>query len=191
MFCTSRLLPLGLICSNNPSALNSTATLHHVTHLPPGTSFAQALSALHNHDLLIRLDPEFSSYVTLPLDPAHPDTKRYKVTDHMAALPKGLWDSTVSFEAEMTDTEDGILWIVKAPLGLVQRTTWRCLKTEGLSEEDRAGEGAGEWSLVEDVEINANRFLVGTVKGKCEENWRGSHKRFCEHLVEGVERGEK
>jgi hypothetical protein len=97
----------------------------------------------------------------------------------MAALPKGLWDSTVSFEAEMTNTEDGILWIVKAPLGLVQTTTWRCLKTEGLAEGDR---GDGEWSLVEDVEIRANRMLVGTVRGKCEENWRGSHGKFCEHL---------
>jgi hypothetical protein len=98
----------------------------------------------------------------------------------MHALPKGLWDSTVTFEAEMTDTEDGILWIVKAPLGLVQRTTWRCLKRDGLAEQDRRGEG--EWSLVEDVEIRANRLLVGTVKGKCEENWRGSHGKFCEHL---------
>jgi len=85
----------------------------------------------------------------------------------------------------MTDTEDGILWIVKAPLGLVQRTTWRCLKREGLAEED--GECEGEWSLVEDVEIKANRLLVGTVKGKCEENWRGSHARFCEHLKKGAE----
>ncbi|KAF1919162.1 hypothetical protein BDU57DRAFT_132414 [Ampelomyces quisqualis] len=28
------------------------------------------------------------------------------------------------------------------------------------------------WSLVEDVESRANRLLAGTVKGKCEENWR-------------------
>jgi hypothetical protein len=76
----------------------------------------------------------------------------------MHALPKGLWDSTVSFEAEMTNTEDGILWIIKAPLGLVQRTTWRCLKTA----------------------------LTGTVKGKCEENWRGAHEKFIGHLKDGA-----
>ncbi|KAF2824673.1 hypothetical protein CC86DRAFT_325809 [Ophiobolus disseminans] len=169
-------------------SFNSTATLHHVTPLPPSTTFAQALEALHNHDLLIRLDPEFAHYETLPLDPSAPSTKRYKVTDHMHALPKGLWDSTVSFEAEMTNTEDGILWIVKAPLGLVQRTTWRCLRTDGLGEEDKKGQA--EWSLVEDVEIRANRLLVGTVRGKCEENWRGSHGRFCEFLVKEGE-GEK
>jgi len=107
------------------------------------------------------------------------------VTDYMAALPKGLWDSTVSFEAEMTNTEDGVLWIVKAPLGLVQTTTWRCLRTEGLAQEDRKGDGQSEWSLVEDVEIRANRLLTGTVRGKCEENWVGSHGKFCEHLRSG------
>jgi hypothetical protein len=102
----------------------------------------------------------------------------------MHALPKGLWDSTVTFVAEMTDTEDGILWIVKAPLGLVQTTTWRCLKTEGLADADKTSPDAEqcEWSLVEDVEIRANRLLVGTVKGKCEENWKGSHSRFVEQL---------
>jgi hypothetical protein len=102
----------------------------------------------------------------------------------MHALPKGLWDSTVTFVAEMTDTEDGILWIVKAPLGLVQTTTWRCLKTEGLADADKTSPDAEqcEWSLVEDVEIRANRLLVGTVKGKCEENWKGSHNRFVEQL---------
>jgi hypothetical protein len=99
----------------------------------------------------------------------------------MHALPKGLWDSTVTFEAEMTDTEDGVLWIIKAPLGLVQRTTWRCLRTASLAEEDRKGDG--EWSLVEDVEINANRLLVGTVRGKCEENWPGAHGKFVKHLT--------
>lgn len=107
-----------------------------------------------------------------------------KVTDNMHTLPKGLWDTTVTFEAEITNTEDGIIWVIKAPLGLVQRTTWRLLKTETLAKEDvgvMEGE-RGEWSLVEDVEISANRILVGTVRGKCEENWRGIHGRYIGHL---------
>lgn len=134
---------------------------------------------------MIRLDPEFVHYETLPPDPAAPDTKRYKVTDHMHALPKGLWDSTVSFEAHMTDIEDGILWVIKAPLGLVQKTVWRAVRTETLAFDVIAGvpeDERGEWSLVEDVEISANRFLVGTVQAKCEENWRGAHDKFLAHL---------
>ncbi|KAF1935586.1 hypothetical protein EJ02DRAFT_460259 [Clathrospora elynae] len=194
MFCTpSSLRPFSNHLPANIShlpALNTTATLHHSTRLPPSTSFTHALSLLHNHPLLIRLDPEYASHTPLPSNPATPDTKRYKVTDHMNALPAGLWDTTVTFEAEMTNTEDGVLWIIRAPLGLVQTTTWRCLKTGSLGAEEREGEGGGEegkedkgeWSLVEDVEIKANRMLVGTVRGKCEENWRGAHAKFVAHL---------
>jgi hypothetical protein len=154
--------------------------------LPPSTTFARALSCLHNHDLLIRLDPELAHYETLPSPPSAPNTKRYKVTDNMHTLPKGLWDTTVTFEADITNTEDGIEWVIRAPLGLVQRTTWRVIKRESLGKEEGASvvDGEGEWSLVEDVEIRANRMLVGTVKGKCEENWRGVHERFVGHLRE-------
>jgi hypothetical protein len=154
-----------------------------------GTAAELAIEKLHNHDLLIRLDPEFAHYEELPAEAATPDTKRYKITDHMHALPKGLWDSTVTFEAHMTNTEDGILWIIKAPLGLVQTTTWKCLQTKSLADEDRMAaapdEAVSEWSLVEDVEIKANRLLVGTVRSKCEENWRGAHGKFLQHLQQG------
>ena len=129
--------------------------------------------------MLIHLDPEYASHMRLPSDPTSPGTKRYKVTDHMEALPAGLWGTTVSFESEMTDLDDGISWVIKAPLGLVQRTTWRCLRREALDEGER---GEGEWCLVEEVEIRANRMLVGTVRGKCEENWKGAHSNFLEYL---------
>jgi hypothetical protein len=172
------------------AAFNTTATLHHVTPLPPGTTFEAAMALLQNHDLLIKLDPEHASYETLPADPSDdPRTKRYKVTDHMHTLPKGLWDTTVSFESHITNRDDGIAWLVKAPLGLVQSTTWRLVRSEevGTGKErvgvadDVGGEGS-EWCLVEDVEIRASRLLVGTVKGKCEGNWRGIHGKFVEHL---------
>jgi hypothetical protein len=133
--------------------------------------------------MLIRLDPEYASHETLPSDPSSPDTKRYKITDHMNALPAGLWGTTVTFEAHMTDLEDGIEWVIKAPLGLIQRTTWRCWRADTLGEEER---GEGEWCLVEDVEIRANRMLVGTVKGKCEANWKGAHARFLEFVEESA-----
>lgn len=112
----------------------------------------------------------------------------------MHTLPKGLWDTTVTFESLITNSEDGVEWVIKAPLGLVQRTTWKLVKTEDLEkgkekaaeEEEEGKEGKSEWSLVEDVEIKASRLLVGTVKGKCEENWRGIHGKFVGHL-KGVE----
>lgn len=169
-------------CADN-LGLNTTETIRNVTHLPRSITFAQAVEQLHNHEFLIRLDPEYVSHETLPSDPATPETKVYKITDHMNALPAGLWDTTVKFEAHMTDLEDGIMWLIKAPLGLVQKTLWKCLKTESLGDEHKnVTDEDGEWSLVEDVEITANRMLVRTVKGKCEDNWRGTHSRFLEQL---------
>ncbi|KAF1352985.1 hypothetical protein EJ07DRAFT_182889 [Lizonia empirigonia] len=168
-------------------SFSSTARLHHVTHLPPSTTFAHALAHLQNHDLLIRLDPELAHYEALPSPPAAPATKRYQVTDTMHTLPRGLWDTTVTFEADMTNTDDGIEWVIRAPLGLVQTTIWRVLRRDSLPDQDAANvveaHGAGEWSLVEEVEIKANRILVGTVKAKCEDNWRGVHGRFVGHLL--------
>lgn len=170
-------------------AFNTTANLHHVTPLPAGTTFEAALDNLQNHDLLIRLDPELAHYESLPSEESAPNTKRYKVTDHMHTLPKGLWDTTVTFESQITNTEDGVEWVIKAPLGLVQRTTWKLVRREDVgkgkekaSEDDASEEQKSEWSLVEDVEIKASRLLVGTVKGKCEENWRGIHGKFVGHL---------
>jgi hypothetical protein len=99
----------------------------------------------------------------------------------MRTLPKGLWDTTVTFEALMTNTENGLEWVIKAPMGLIQKTTWNLVKS---TESGQAGEQTGEWSLVEDVEITANRLIVGTVKAKCEENWKGIHQKFIGHLRE-------
>ncbi|KAF2463247.1 uncharacterized protein BDR25DRAFT_307854 [Lindgomyces ingoldianus] len=180
------------------SFFSTTATLHHTTPLPSGTTFASALAHLQNHDLLIRLDPELAHYETLDSDPSTPNTKRYKVTDHMHTLPKGLWDTTVTFESLITNTDEGVEWVIKAPLGLVQSTRWRIVRA-GEEEEEGKGrvvnggqdedmvekEEKEDWCLVEDVEIKASRLLVGTVRGKCEENWRGIHGRFVGHLVGG------
>jgi hypothetical protein len=168
---------------------STTAHLYHVTPLPAGTTFQTALKTLQNHDLLIRLDSELAHYETLAPPPDSPNTGRYKVTDHMHTLPKGLWDTTVTFEALITNVEDGVHWTIKAPLGLVQTSSWRLIRSTELQKEqgdkesvDRAEEKEG-WSLVEDVEIKASRLLAGTVKAKCEQNWRGIHAKFMSQLT--------
>jgi len=190
MFCKSQSPTYAANTYSPIAAFNTTVTLHHVTSLPPGTTFQAAITLLQNHDLLIKLDPEHASYETLASSPdTKPNTKCYKVTDHMHALPKGLWDSTVTFESQITNLDDGVEWFVKAPLGLVQKTTWRLVRSEdvGKGKDKVTGDGESEdksetWCLVEDAEIRASRLLVGTVKGKCESNWRGIHERFIGHL---------
>lgn len=138
---------------------------------------------MRNHDLLIRLDPDLLSYEELPppADAANPETKYYKVTDTIHTLPAHLWDTTVSFRAEITDIEKGVEWVVRAPLGLVQRSFWT-VEVAGEMDEVDEEEREKRLVLVEDVEIRCSRLLVGTAKGKCEENWKGVHKRWLEQL---------
>ena len=96
----------------------------------------------------------------------------------MHALPAGLWDTTVRFAAEITDREDGVEWVVRAPLGLVQTSLWTVERDEAPAD----GAEGERWTLVEDVTIRCSRLLVGTVRGKCEENWRGTHERWVAQL---------
>lgn len=138
---------------------------------------------------MIRLDPDFSSYeevtATKNGDAALKDnTRYYKVTDVMHALPAGLWDSTVAFAAEMTDVENGVDWVVRAPLGLVQRTLFTIEEAgeEDLRDEQDPEKRSDRLVLVEDVEIRCSRLLIGTVKSKIEGNWKGIHKRWIEQL---------
>lgn len=98
----------------------------------------------------------------------------------MRTLPAGLWDTTVSFNAEITDIEDGVEWVIKAPMGLLQKTFWRITPAE---PDDKCGEEQAEWCLVEDVSIRCNRVLMGTIVKKCEGNWRGIHQKFVEKAV--------
>ena len=55
-------------------------------------------------------------------------------------------------------------------------------KEKAADDGEASTEDKSEWSLVEEVEIKASRLLVGTVRSKCEENWRGIHSRFVGHL---------
>jgi hypothetical protein len=125
------------------------------------------------------MDPELVSYTVddPPLD-ATSGTKYFTVTDHMDAMPRSLYDAKVSFKAEITEIEGGIKWVIKAPLGLVQTSIWII---EGEEEENDGGE-KGVLSLVENVSISCSRLLMGTVKGKCEANWKGIHGRFADRL---------
>jgi hypothetical protein len=91
----------------------------------------------------------------------------------MEALPRSIWDAKVSFKAEMTDLPDRLEWVIHAPLGVYQKSIW---KIELPS--DKYG-----LCLVEDIEITCSRLLVGTVRSKCEGNWKGVHQKFADKLA--------
>jgi hypothetical protein len=129
--------------------------------------------------MLIRFDPEFVKYTVdePPSTATNTATKYYTITDHMDALPRAIWDATVSFNAEITDISNGIEWVIKAPLGLVQTSVWTI---EPALDTD--GDADTKLCLVEDVVISCSRLLVGTVKSKCESNWSGIHAKFVQKL---------
>lgn len=161
---------------------STSAELKHRTPIPKSVSHEKLLQCIHNHDILIHLDPEYHSHETLetPPDATSPETKCYRVTDHMHNLPAGLWDSTVSFTSEITNIDAGVEWVIKAPLGLLQKTYWRIMTAEPSDKVD--GETV-DWVLVEDVSIECSRLLMGTIKSKCEGNWRGIHQTFIERVA--------
>lgn len=93
----------------------------------------------------------------------------------------------MSFTAEITDIENGVNWIVHAPLGLMQKTLFTVEDAGDKDSELDEKEREGRLVLVEEVELKCSRLLIGTVKSKIEGNWSGIHKRWIEHLekVEG------
>jgi len=161
--------------------LETTAKLHHESEFSYEITLQSALTSLHDHNLLIKMDPNLVSYTSTPSSPSSPNTKLYTVLDKMEHIPKALWSQEVHLNLEYTDLADGIHTTVKAPLGLLMDTF---LKLE---------EREGKLVLIEDVEIRCSRLLMPFVKGDCEANWKGIHKRFMEGVrerEEGVKKGE-
>ncbi|MCJ1379871.1 hypothetical protein MMC17_002974 [Xylographa soralifera] len=153
--------------------------------LPPATSVPSAIAILHDHDWLIRLDPELDSYMlSLPdasiagiqiaeKEKSHGSIKTYKVIDNMSGIPKSLYDVKVNIEIQITDVIEGVDFLVHAPLGVVQRAKWRIVNDVGEQ---------GAWQLSIETEITCLRLLMGIVRGKGETNVPMMGKAFTERL---------
>lgn len=90
----------------------------------------------------------------------------------MNGIPKALYEAKVTFDAELTELVDGIQWVVKAPLGMTQGSSYKVVE-----------EGEELW-LVEDVHVSCSRLLMGTVKAKLESGWSGIHAKIRDRLLE-------
>jgi len=101
----------------------------------------------------------------------------------MSAVPMGLWDTTVTFEASLTNFPEGVEWLIKAPLGLIQKAWWRIVPA---NSDEKFGDQAAEWVFEESMDIIGSRLLAGIVARKCEGNFKGIHQKFVEVLQEGV-----
>ena len=77
----------------------------------------------------------------------------------MSGIPKSIYNARVNLEINITDVDDGVDFLVHAPMGAVQRGTWRVVGKDG--------EG---WTLVIETELTCSRLLMGIMKGKAEGN---------------------
>ena len=138
---------------------------------------------MQNHEFILTLDPEYVSHkpkMTPPLAcsgrQTHLDARHYTVTDHMDALPKKIWDSTVTFDAILTDVKNGTHWDIDGPGGYQQTSLW----TVEVEEAD------GSLVLVEEATITANRIIIGIIKNKILGNSPVIHQKYVDELLRGI-----
>ncbi|KAI1756544.1 hypothetical protein F4782DRAFT_526230 [Xylaria castorea] len=191
------------------SFLNSTHISANTSQIPPGVRKEDAITLLHDHEFFLLCDPHHLSHKSLPQpaqtekDPASvavarkhfklPETLRpvvvaggggsvvelYEVVDD---LPNPVWSSHVVSREEFVDHEEGMWVRIHSPMGVVLETKWSVREKGGAD---------GKLELVEDILINCSRLVMGIVKGQCENNWGGIHKKIIEKLVADAEAREK
>ena len=120
---------------------------------------------VQSHRLLKSVDNPASLY----------PTKTYEIIDKIDGL--GSWTKrfspdTVTYHADMTNMEDGMRSVVKAPMGIVSYITWKVTEVEESLVLEETGE------------VNCYRLVGGLVKGAIED----SHKQLAARFVEILEK---
>jgi len=135
-----------------------------VTPIPSGISHQAVIACLHDHDLLVNLPSTVRGSKLIKGDPQ--GNAEYSVTDKK---PVGSGDTT--YELQITNQSEGSDTEISAhpPLGLMKIwSTWRVVQ-EG-----------GSWVLREDVRIEANRAMIGMVKGNIDKSHKEQHAKIIE-----------
>ncbi|KAL2019829.1 hypothetical protein VTK56DRAFT_9180 [Thermocarpiscus australiensis] len=180
----------------------------HASRLPQGTTRAQALAMLSDYEFFLSCDPHLDKFERIVPDAVAgagagadvPDAVRdqqlrdgpsgsaapvcYRVTDIVHAIPAGIWDTNVVSTYEFTDIRDGMFVRIRSPLSIVMDTFWEVRPVGDGEGEGEAGELGLE--LVEDMTIQCSRFLVGLVKGQCENGWGKIHEKMIGRLEREV-----
>lgn len=173
-------------------------TFTSITPLPKTTTRAAAVSWLHNHVQMIRLNPlVLRLQETTPPPNAAADEYNcawYEITDEISYLPGGLYKGEVTYKACFNDLPNGIQTHTFAPAGLDLRGKWTVGGNEpGEPRETlELGMDAPREGLYvrEDVDMRCNIFLTGFVK----KNLTKAHKSVVDKLADlggGNEPGEE
>lgn len=119
---------------------------------------------VESHKLLKSVENQSSPY----------PTNTYEIIDKIDGL--GSWTKkfspdTVTYHSDMTNKEDGMGSVVKAPMGILSHITWKVSETaEGLILEETG-------------DVKCYRLVGGLVKGAIED----SHKQLVATFVERLE----
>ncbi|KAM0703069.1 hypothetical protein Q7P35_009766 [Cladosporium inversicolor] len=151
--------------------MSKRTTFTSITPLPKSTTRSAAVSWLHNHVQMIRLNPlVLRLQETTPHRPTRQPTSTscawYEITDEISYLPGGLYKGEVTYKACFNDLPNGIQTHTFAPAGLDLRGKWT-VRGEGLY-------------VREDVDMRCNIFLTGFVK----KNLTKAHKSVVDKLAD-------
>lgn len=177
--------------------MSKRTTFTSITPLPKHVTRSAAVSWLHNHVQMIRLNPlVIRLQETTPPPNASADEYNcawYEITDEISYLPGGLYKGEVTYKACFNDLPNGIQTHTFAPAGLDLRGKWTVGGNEpGEPRETlELGMDAPREGLYvrEDVDMRCNFLLTGFVK----KNLTKAHKSVVDKLAElgdGQEQGE-
>ena len=135
-------------------SFRSTFTTTKQTDLPASATRQDVLRQLHDHSVMITLNPivihhEQVHGPTSPPPSPNPDdnesaaaasshdhheifasataspSAKYAITDRISYLPAHLWDGNLTYTAWFADAPDGLRTFVMAPMGVEIRGCWR------------------------------------------------------------------
>lgn len=180
--------------------IRTTAKITTTSSLPHTISAKRILATLHDHSLLMELNPLVKSHhllnPTSPQEAQDSSTSKctYRITERLSYLPFHLWDSEITFTATFQDTELGLITKVSAPLGVEMNSEWKLLtsnerRSDSLLQRS-VGNGIGEeeeWILQETATVSCSMFMMPFVKTQIKQSRGNIHQRFRQWLESAQE----
>ena len=185
------------------SPFRSTFAVQKQTVLPQSVRREDVLRLLHDHSVMITLNPIVINHdkvpgpISPPPSPKHEEAAlihddddiststtsvKYTITDRISYLPGHLWDSTITYSAWFVDTPDGVRSFVQAPAGVEIRGSWRVRPVQAVDERDKVDFGI---YLIEEAIVSCNALLRPFIQSTMQKSHATLHQKLLETLVDG------